>query len=222
VGVFSIIAVAQEAANSIISGDSSQGPTFLEGYASWYGGQFHGRKTASGEIFDKEGLSAAHKTLPFGTILRVMNLDTDSSVVVRVNDRGPFVENRILDVSEAAARILGMLASGTAKIRAEVLPPEEAAAFGPIGPRSQAVAEVAPIPENCRIQVASFRDRRNAEATIERLRMSGLSPSLEEAGSFIRVVFPEVAAADADGLAARLRTLGYRDLLMSWLKPVGK
>lgn len=78
------------------------------GLASWYGPGFHGKTTANGEIFDMYAISAAHKTLPFGTIVRVTDLETGRSLVVRINDRGPFVEGRIIDLSFGAARLLGL------------------------------------------------------------------------------------------------------------------
>ena len=88
-----------------------------EGYASWYGPGLYGRRTASGEVLRPGELTAAHRTLPFGSCLRVTNLETGRSVQVRVNDRGPFVEDRIVDVSEAAAEALGMRARGVARVR---------------------------------------------------------------------------------------------------------
>jgi len=89
--------------------------------ASWYGAQFHGRTTANAEVFNKETLSAAHKTLPLNTYLLITNLDNNRQLVVRVNDRGPFVEGRDLDVSEAAARELGGIEAGVMNISYEVL-----------------------------------------------------------------------------------------------------
>jgi rare lipoprotein A len=96
-----------------------------EGTVSWYGGQFHDRPTASGERFDKRDLTMAHPTLPFGTKVRVTNLRNGRSVVVRVNDRGPFVGHRIADLSQAAASLIGMLGKGVAKARIEVLGDED-------------------------------------------------------------------------------------------------
>lgn len=92
-----------------------------EGVVSWYGGQFHDRPTASGELFDANAMTMAHPSLPFGTKVRVTNLRNGRSVVVRVNDRGPFVGSRIADLSEAAAASLGMLARGLARARIEIL-----------------------------------------------------------------------------------------------------
>lgn len=91
------------------------------GEASYYGDRHHGKKTASGERFDQRALTAAHRTLPFGTQVRVTNLNNERSVVVRINDRGPFVRGRIIDVSRAAAERLDMLRSGVAPVRIEAL-----------------------------------------------------------------------------------------------------
>lgn len=91
------------------------------GLASWYGGEFHGRLAASGEVFDQNALTAAHPRLPFGAKVRVINVETGQSVVVRINDRGPFVDNRIIDISRRAASELGFLESGVEKVRVEVI-----------------------------------------------------------------------------------------------------
>lgn len=91
------------------------------GTASWYGTKFHGKKTANGERYDMHAMSAAHKTLPMPTMVRVTNLNNGRSVVVRVNDRGPFVKSRIIDLSYAAARALGYDKKGTAPVRVEAL-----------------------------------------------------------------------------------------------------
>jgi rare lipoprotein A len=98
------------------------------GLASWYGREFHGRPTSNREIYNMNDMTAAHPTLPFGTTLMVTNLDNQRTAVVRVNDRGPFVGGRIIDVSYAAARVLGMIGPGTARIRLEVLEGYAAAA----------------------------------------------------------------------------------------------
>lgn len=91
------------------------------GRASYYGPGFQGKKTASGERFDMNALTAAHRRLPFGTRVRVTNLDNGKAVVVRINDRGPFKKSRIIDLSLAAARKIGMTTTGTARVRLEVL-----------------------------------------------------------------------------------------------------
>jgi len=116
------------------------------GIASWYGHPYHGRRAASGEIYDMNQLTAAHCTLPLGAQVRVVNLDNRRRVSVRINDRGPFVEGRIIDLSRAAARRLDMLAPGTARVRLEV------AAL----PASLAACCFA-------VQIGAFRERANAE-----------------------------------------------------------
>jgi len=93
----------------------------MSGFASWYGQPFHGRRTASGETFDMNQFTGAHRTLPFGTQVKVTLLSTGRSVVVRINDRGPFVENRIIDLSRAAAQQIGLLALGVGRVELEVL-----------------------------------------------------------------------------------------------------
>jgi peptidoglycan lytic transglycosylase len=118
----------------------------LEGIASWYGRPYHGRATASGEIYNMYDLTAAHRTLPFGTRVRVHDLENGHDVEVRINDRGPFVEGRIIDLSYAAAQAMGM--SSTALVRLEIL----------------GTAEIpAPHPGVFAVQVGAFKDRNNAE-----------------------------------------------------------
>ena len=116
------------------------------GLASWYGNPYHGRRAADGEIYDMETMTAAHRTLPFNTWVRVQNLENRRTADVRIIDRGPFVDGRIIDVSRAAARELQLLGPGTARVRFEVIRVPETA-----GPALFAV------------QVGAFQDRRNAE-----------------------------------------------------------
>jgi rare lipoprotein A len=116
-------------------------PFVQEGVASWYGAEFEGRPTASGEIFSAARLTAAHPTLPFGTVLRVTNRQNGKTTVVRVNDRGPFVAARIIDLSKAAAEQLDMLATGTAPVRVETVGPA-----APDAAPAPAPAPVAPVP----------------------------------------------------------------------------
>ncbi|AFZ42407.1 rare lipoprotein A [Halothece sp. PCC 7418] len=93
----------------------------MRGRASWYGSRFHGRRTASGERFNAWAYTAAHRSLPFGTKVRVTNLRNNRAVVVRINDRGPYSGGRVIDLSKAAAQAIGMLRSGTAPVRIEVV-----------------------------------------------------------------------------------------------------
>ncbi len=102
------------------------------GVASWYGPDFHGKKTANGEVYNMYDYTAAHKFLPFGTYVRVQNLDNGRWVVVRINDRGPFVKDRIIDLSYAAARAIGMIGPGTARVRITVVSPPPRA-LAPVG-----------------------------------------------------------------------------------------
>lgn len=96
-----------------------------QGTASWYGTKFHGQNTANGEVYDLYGMSAAHKTLPLPSYVRVTNLDNNRSVILRVNDRGPFYSDRIIDLSYAAAKKLGYAETGTARVRVEGIDPQQ-------------------------------------------------------------------------------------------------
>jgi rare lipoprotein A (peptidoglycan hydrolase) len=97
------------------------GSEYQSGMASWYGGNFNGRKTANGEIYNMNEMTAAHKTLPFGTLVRVTNTRNGDSVDVRINDRGPFVGGRVIDLSRAAANDIGMAGSGVAPVKLTIL-----------------------------------------------------------------------------------------------------
>ena len=156
-------------------GEPSPGPGYTEtGYASWYGDPYHGRRAANGEIYDKYKLTAAHRTLPFGTQIKVTNLENSRSVLVRINDRGPFVKGRIVDLSLAGAREIRMVGPGTALVRLEVL-----SASAPADPGLFAV------------QVGAFRDRSNAERLAENLRRRFGDAAIEgyrsNRGTFYRV-----------------------------------
>ena len=143
------------------------------GVASWYGHPYHGRHAASGEIYDMEKMTAAHRTLPFGTWVRVTNLENNKTVDVRIIDRGPFVGGRIVDLSHAAAVSIDMIGPGTAKVRITVISPGEGTVVGqggaggagdsPARPSiSESRPEVAPA-QRFAVQVGAFTDRRNAE-----------------------------------------------------------
>jgi len=128
------------------------------GVASWYGKDFHGKPTASGEIYDMYDMTAAHQTLPLGTHVMVTNLDTGKSVQVKINDRGPFVKNRIIDLSYSAARAIGMVGPGTARVALEVLDTPA------IPARGHSVAHLSGgEPALYTIQVASFVNKENAD-----------------------------------------------------------
>jgi rare lipoprotein A len=173
------------------------------GIASWYGRDFHGRSTSSGETYDMNAMTAAHKTLPIPTWVEVTNLANGRRVIVKVNDRGPFVDGRIIDVSQRAAEQLGMIEAGTARVQVRALgapdtdlpPPIQASASPPPRPAaspprgagtsfsviSQARADVTG--PNVRpfrpyyVQVGAFSDRNNASRLAERLKDDGFKSS---------------------------------------------
>jgi rare lipoprotein A len=144
-----------------------------EGVASWYGIPFDGRRTSSGEIYHMRAFTAAHRTLPLGTVVRVTNLVNRKQIEVRINDRGPFVANRIIDLSRAAAEAIDMVGTGTAQVRLEVLSgaTPQAGLFG--------------------VQVGAFQVQQNAERLKEQLeaRYSPVSivPPASPNGQFYRV-----------------------------------
>jgi rare lipoprotein A len=111
-----------------------------QGRASWYGRDFHGRKTASGERYDMHALTAAHRTLPLASWVRVTNEANQKSVVVKINDRGPYARGRVIDLSYAAAAVLGMRGAGVGKVKIEGLSPQEARAA-----RDQSLASITPV-----------------------------------------------------------------------------
>jgi peptidoglycan lytic transglycosylase len=112
-------------APTVPTGEEQLGFTQV-GLASWYGPHFHGKRTANGERFDMNGFTAAHRTLPLNSFVRVVNLATGQSVVVRINDRGPYAPRRIIDLSAKAARDLGMTEDGVARVRIDLLNASEA------------------------------------------------------------------------------------------------
>jgi len=130
-----------------------------EGMASWYGPDFHGKKTSSGEVYDMHAMTAAHKTLPLGVFVKVRNRENGSEVVVRVNDRGPFVKNRVIDLSYTAAKKLGVDVKGTAPVRIVALGYRQ---------KDKEGEEFFKEPEtydsgNYAVQVGSFKDAINAQ-----------------------------------------------------------
>jgi rare lipoprotein A len=126
-----------------------------EGIASWYGVPFHGRRASNGEVYDMNKLTAAHRTLPFDTVVRVTNLGNGKSTVVRITDRGPFVDNRIIDLSMAAAREIDSVGAGVVPVRLEIVS-----------------AGIDPGSGFFTVQVGAFRERSNAERLRERLNAS--------------------------------------------------
>ena len=168
-----------------------------EGIASWYGHPYHGRMAASGEIYDMEKMTAAHRTLPFNTWVRVTDLDNQRTVELRITDRGPFVGGRIIDVSHAAARELGLIGPGVARVRIEVIRPPESAA-----PANVAEGLFA-------VQVGAFKDRANAERLRGRMEarygVARLLQRAEDPTVWRVLVGAEATEEGANRLAERIR-----------------
>ncbi|MDR2740130.1 MAG: septal ring lytic transglycosylase RlpA family protein [Treponema sp.] len=215
-----------------------------EGIASWYGTEFEGHPTASGELFNPAQLTAAHPSLPFGTMLKVTNVQNNRQVTVRVNDRGPFVNTRIIDVSRAAAEVLDILGTGTAPVVVELA--EEAAIATP--PQASPILPepwIAPIPapaqpsvavqpsaadpsaavvkpgippfgtnKRYRVQVGAYKVTRNAVDTFDRIKSLGIEPSYERHENFYRVVIAGIRAEDIQTLAGRLGSAGFSEILV--------
>lgn len=167
-----------------------------EGIASWYGGKFHGRTTANGEIFDTNKFTAAHKSLPFGTMVRVTNLENGSTTIVRINDRGPFIPGRIIDLSRAAAMAIGMTGKGVARVRLEELESN--------------------LPEQYYlIQFGAFSSQANAEKLESSLQASGLNVLVEKtSGGINRVLLKGIAASKLKGAKDELEKLGISNYLV--------
>ena len=176
------------------------------GDASFYAGKFQGRLTANGEVFDTKKLTAAHKTLPFNTIVEVENLQNGETVLVRINDRGPFVEGRVIDLSRAAAAAIGMVAQGIAKVSVEVVSLGDGATYHNTAPNRYGTTI---------IQVASFRDIGNAERTKRLLENEGFPVRFEIVGNeYTRVTIPDVRREDLLVAKAKLRKLGFFNVLL--------
>lgn len=208
------------------------------GTASWYGRDFHGRTTSSGEVYDMNKLTAAHKTLPIPTWVEVTNLANGKSVIVKVNDRGPFVDGRIIDLSQRAAEELDMIGTGTARVRIRALgapsaaPPSPILASAPAEPPpeppsrgfsiiSEARADtVGPTDRAFRplyVQVGAFADGDNAAKLVARLKNEGFDNSFiltsgqgRERLHRVRIG-PIEGVAQFDRILAELRAAGVKD-----------
>jgi rare lipoprotein A len=173
----------------------------LTGIASWYGDDFQGKPTSSRETYDMYAMTAAHKTLPFETRVRVVNLSNGQSTVVRINDRGPFVDGRIIDLSLAAARAIGMETPGTAPVRLEILSSPKAA-----GPAFA-------------VQVGSFLRPESARDLEARMKASFGPVSVvafadRDGRTFYRVRLPAADYGTSEVLVRRLAEAGYPALVV--------
>ncbi len=174
------------------NGSRPKGIVIERGIASWYGPGFHGRFTASGERYDMDAMTAAHQSLPFGTVVEVRNLDNGKTARVRINDRGPFMKGRILDLSRAAAKALGIFGPGTA--------PVELIAMGiePLGGFSFTV------------QVGAFRDAARARQLADQLRAYFPGVEVRHGDAWSRVQVGAFSNRnEAHAFAGRLAALGY-------------
>jgi rare lipoprotein A len=192
------------------------------GVASWYGTKFHGRETSSGEPYDMYAMTAAHKTLPLPTYVRVTHLGNGRSVVVRVNDRGPFVGDRIIDLSYAAAVRLGMHNEGTALVDVEILEPGTRSSLATVAGTAGTVGNPAPVPSSSGpspvwLQVGAFSDEANAARLRTRLADHGIDEVVtvserQRRQTIYRVRIGPLTEVEAvERMLDRVRSLGIAD-----------
>jgi rare lipoprotein A len=165
---------------------------YQTGIASWYGKKFHNRRTANGEIYDMNKLTAAHKKLPFNTIVEVENLDNHKKTIVRINDRGPFVKGRIIDLSYKAAGRIGMTAEGTAPVNLRLVDSryEKPTAYGEAPENTIPNKRIEEVEDaNCYIQAGAFNSEENAKKMVRRLKetLPGVSFGIYNDAGFFKV-----------------------------------
>ena len=204
------------------------------GIASWYGKQFHGGRTSDGETYDMYAMTAANKVVPIPCYARVTNLKNGKSVIVKINDRGPFVDNRLIDLSYAAATKLEMTGTGTALVDVQAVTPGESLAPAPATPANPPPAATIPAAvaanpgaatptptagagPDMYLQVGAYAARANAEAALQTLAVNGVAPAfilpVTEGGRTLYKVRigPVADVAGVDSLGAKLASLGYPD-----------
>ena len=170
-------------------------PGFREtGIASWYGPGFHGKRTANGEVYDMHGVTAAHKHLPFGTVVEVENLENGKRVQVRINDRGPFIRGRIIDLSKGAAAQIDLVRAGVAKVNLRIVRTGD---------------EHRPASGAWRVQAGAFRNQALAQRQLERVAKLDDRAQLSSADGWHRVVIAPIASAkEARRIASMLKRRG--------------
>jgi rare lipoprotein A len=197
-------------------------PYRARGRASWYGKRYHGQKTASGEVYDMYAMTAAHTLLPLPSYARVTSLENGRSVVVRVNDRGPFHDDRIVDLSYAAAHKLGFINQGSAMVEVEAILPGSPVSAAPV-----AVAVPTPVPSPVAsgvaglfVQLGAFSVPDNAQAFLQKMRLDlawlAASMQIHEAEGLYRVhagPYPSREAAERDAERVR-QTLGFAPFVL--------
>ena len=178
------------------------------GVASWYGSKFHGRRTSSGEPYDMHLATAAHKSLPLPTYAEVTNLDNGKKVIVKINDRGPFKDDRLIDMSYGAALRLGMTATGTARVDVRVI---DVSADAPLVSHSADTDSRGGDPEGTWLQAGAYGKREGAERLAGQLERASLNPvSIHDIGSLFRVwLGPYLSAAEVESVISRAIELGF-------------
>ncbi|MDD5213989.1 MAG: septal ring lytic transglycosylase RlpA family protein [Methylococcales bacterium] len=172
-----------------------------KGVASWYGNSFHGKKTATGEYFDMYGMTAAHNSLPLDSYAQITNMKNHKTVIVRINDRGPFYDHRVLDLSYSAAKQLGMDTTGTSKVEIKTIAPQ------------QALAKLQEQNQSVYLQLGSFRDKKLAEALLKNLKKQHLpepklAASSHNNATLYKVQLPIQSANNANELNLQLAKIG--------------
>ncbi|EKE67627.1 septal ring lytic transglycosylase RlpA family protein [Gallaecimonas xiamenensis] len=184
-----------------------------EGYASWYGTKFHGYHTSNGEVYDMYAMTGAHKTLPLPSFVRVTNLDNNKQVVVRVNDRGPFHQGRVIDLSYAAAYKLDMLKQGTARVKIEVI----------TAPQKETVLTPLKATQPLFVQVAASSDRQRAEAAGR--KYAGLIGTgyqvVQDNGLYKVQLGPAKDELNAEAMIERLKHQGIHQPFKVYVEPQG-
>jgi len=193
---------AQEARFSIIE----------EGFASWYGSEFAGRPTANGEIYNPSLLTAAHQSLPFGTMVKVTNLANGKTVSVRINDRGPFKPGRIIDLSQEAATKIDLVVMGVSNVRIE----SDKAVIPQTKPR---LTDPSPTPTTDvalrTVQIISFSNLKSAETLNASLQQQGFACVIENApNGFFRIIIPSLELSKVPGTLEQLKLAGFPEVLL--------
>ncbi len=180
---------------------TQRGSVLDQGEASWYGPGFHGKTTANGETYNQNELTAAHRTLPFNTVVRVVNMDNGKSVTVRINDRGPYAHGRIIDLSKEAAQRIDMIDAGIAPVRLVLIRSEQ-----PIRTRGPGNIRQ----EEFTIQLAAFHRRSDAEAYAQLIRRSRVATGEVDGRTVYRVYYGRYrSAADARSDLDQLKRNGH-------------
>ncbi|MBK8946706.1 MAG: septal ring lytic transglycosylase RlpA family protein [Ignavibacteriae bacterium] len=174
--LFSLNLISCSSSREFSEYDNVEGILIEDGIASWYGIEFHGKSTANGETYNKNDFTAAHRTLPFGSIVRVTNLDNGKYVIVRINDRGPFAKNRIIDLSQKAAQKIEMISNGSAKVELQLLNKS---------PNSKMPNDIK-VP-HFSVQVGSFKNKNDAIKVSSEIENSRVEEAIVNGEKYFRI-----------------------------------